>query len=57
MKGKTVEEMNKAKAASLKTSTELTNPKSNEEGTKEWEHKSPISPLIRVLPHHRSYKY
>lgn len=27
--------MNKAKAASLKISTELTNPKSNEEGTKE----------------------
>lgn len=49
--------MNKAKAASLKMSTELTNPKSNEEGTKEWEHKSPISSLIRVLPHHRSYKH
>lgn len=49
--------MNKAKAASLKTSTELTNPKSNEEGTKEGEHKSPISSLIRVLSHHRSYKH
>ena len=59
-KRKTVEKMNKAKDASkdtLKTSTELTNPKSNEKGTKEWEHKSAISSLIRVLSHHRSYKH